>query len=132
MRNIVTYYYIILLYYGTKPIMLRRYFDNYVDISTSTMIELDDFVQYFNDFHPSLSYTYDMSDTNVNFLNISISMIQHGVTTDIFYKETHTHSYLRYNRLIHHHVRKVFIIHSSYDYQSINQSMFIQHSKKKK
>ena len=76
--------------------MLRRYIDDYFGISTSTKNELEDFMQYVNDFHPSLSYTYDISDTSVNFLDISISMTQHGLTTDIFYKDTDTHSYLRY------------------------------------
>ena len=41
-------------------------------------------------------HTYDVSGTSVNFLDISISMTQHGLTTDIFYKDTDTHSYLRY------------------------------------
>ena len=86
----------LLTYPATKPIMLRRYIDDYIGISTLTKKELEDFNQYVNDFHPSLSYTYDISDTSVNFLDISISMIQHGLTIDIFYKDTDTHSYLRY------------------------------------
>ena len=86
----------LITYTGTKPIMLRRYINDYIGISTSTKKELKDFMQYVNDFHPSLSYTYDISDTSVNFLDISISMTQHGLTTDIFYKDTDTHSYLRY------------------------------------
>ena len=49
-----------------------------------------------NDFHPSISYTYDISDTSVNFLDISISKTQHRLTIDIFYKDTDTNSYLRY------------------------------------
>ena len=86
----------LLTYTGTKHIMLRRYIDDYIGISTSTKDELDDFMLYVNDIHPSLGYTYDISDTSVNFLDISISMTQHGLTTDIFYKDTDTHSYLRY------------------------------------
>ena len=86
----------LLTYTGTKPIMLRRYIDDYFDISTSTKNELEDFMQYVKDFHPSLSYTYDISNTIVNFLDISISKTQHGLTTDIFYKDTDTHSYVRY------------------------------------
>ena len=85
----------LLTYTVTKPIMLRRYIDDYVGISTSTKNELEEFLQYLNDFHPSLSYTYDISDTSVNFFDISISMTQHGLTTDIFYRDTDTHSYLR-------------------------------------
>ena len=86
----------LLTYTGTKPIVLRRYIDDYIGISTSTKKELEDLMQYVNDFHPSLSYTYDISDTSVNFLDISISMTQRGLTTDISYKDTDTHSYLRY------------------------------------
>ena len=48
----------LLTYTGTKPIMLRRYIDDNIGISTSTKSELEDFMQYVNDFHPSLSYTY--------------------------------------------------------------------------
>ena len=76
--------------------MLRRYIDDYIGISTSTKKELEDFMQYVNNFHPSLSYTYDKSDTSVDFLDISISKTKHGLTTDIVYKDTDTHSYLRY------------------------------------
>ena len=85
-----------LTYTGTKPIMIRRYIDDYFGISTSTKNELEDFMQYVNDFHPSLSYTYDISNTSVNVLDISISMTQHGLTTDIFYQDTDTNSYVRY------------------------------------
>ena len=74
--------------------MLRRYNDDYIGISTSTKDELEDFMQYENDIHPLLSYIYDISDTSDNFLDIFISMTQHGLTTNIFYKETDTHSYL--------------------------------------
>ena len=86
----------LLTYTGTKPIILRRYMDDYFGISTSTKKELKDFMQYVNDFHPSLIYTYDISDTSVNFLDISISMTQHGLATDIFYIDTDIYSYLRY------------------------------------
>ena len=100
------------MYPGTKPIMLRRYIDDYIGISTSTKKELKDFIQYVNDLHPSLSYTYDTLDTSVNFLDISISMTQHELTTDIFYKETDTHSYLRYESTHPPSCKKVFLIHS--------------------
>ena len=53
-------------------------------------------MQYVNDFHLSLSYAYDISDASVNFLDISFSIHQHGLTTDIFYEDTDTHSYLRW------------------------------------
>ena len=102
----------LLTYTGIKPIMLRRYIDDYFGHSTSTMKELEDFMQYVNDFHPSLSHTYDISDTSVNFLDISISMTQHGLTTDIFTKILIPIYISDTNQLIHHLVKKVFLIHS--------------------
>ena len=85
---------LLLMYTVTKQIMLRRYIYDYIGISKSTKKELEDFMQYFNDFHPSLSNTYDISDTSINFHDISTSMTKHALTTDIFYKDTDTHSYL--------------------------------------
>ena len=40
----------LLTYPGTKPVMLQRYIDDYFGISTSTKKELEDFIQYVNDF----------------------------------------------------------------------------------
>ena len=82
----------LITYPGAKPNMLRRYIDDHFGTSTPTKKELEDFIQYVNVFHPSISYTYDISDTSVNFLDISISVALHGLTTDIFYKDTDAHS----------------------------------------
>ena len=70
-------------YTGTTPIMLIRHIDDYVCISTSTEKEIEDFMPYVNDFHPSISHAYDILDTSDNFLYILISMSQHGLTTEI-------------------------------------------------
>ena len=72
-------------YSGTKPIMFRRYIDDYVCNSASTKNDHEDFIQNVNDFHPLVSYTYDISNAIVNGLDISISLTQHGLATDIFY-----------------------------------------------
>ena len=92
----------LLPYTDTKPIMLRRCIVDYVCNSTSTKKELEDFMRYVNDFHPSLSYTYDISDTSVNFLDISISMTQHGLCTDIFTKMLIPIHISDRKQLIHH------------------------------
>ena len=76
--------------------MLRGYIDDYAGIGTSTKKEFEDFLQYVNDFHPSLSHTYDILSNSDNFHDISISLTQHGITTDIFHRDTDTNSYLRY------------------------------------
>ena len=102
----------LLTYTGTKPIMSRRYIDDYFGISTSTKKELKDFMLYVKDFHPSLSNTYGISETSVKFLNISITMTQHGLDTDIFYNDTDIHSYLRCESAHPSSCKKVFLIHS--------------------
>ena len=42
----------LLTYPGSKPITLRWYIDDIAGISTLTKNELEDVIQYFNDFHP--------------------------------------------------------------------------------
>ena len=106
----------LLTYPGTIPIMLRRYIDVHFGILTSNKKQLEDLIQYVNDFQPSLSYSYDISDTSVTFLDISISMNHHGLTTDIYNEDTDNHSYLRYESAHPPSCKEVFLIHNFLDY----------------
>ena len=96
----------LLTYPGTIPIMLRRYIDVHFGILTSNKKQLEDLIQYVNDFQPSLSYSYDISDTSVTFLDISISMNHHGLTTTFTTKILITIHISDMNQLIHHLVKK--------------------------
>ncbi|KAJ8031993.1 hypothetical protein HOLleu_25387 [Holothuria leucospilota] len=83
-------------YHENHPVIFKRYIDDYIGVRTSSKHELEDFINYVNNFHPSLKFTHDISDATVNFLDISVFITSHGLTTDIHYMETDSHSYLRY------------------------------------
>ena len=52
----------------TEERMLRRYISMTTLVSVHHPRKLEDFTQYVNGFHISLSYTYELSDTSVSFL----------------------------------------------------------------
>ncbi|XP_063952133.1 uncharacterized protein LOC129255387 [Lytechinus pictus] len=71
--------------------------DDYLGISTGSEEDLQDFIAYANNYHPSLKFTHCISSTSVDFLDISISIEDLGLSTDVFYKPTSSHSYLKYD-----------------------------------
>ena len=55
---------------------------------------LDTFLQFVSSFLPSLKFSWSISDTSVNFLDLTISVDAGNLSTYIYYKETDSHSYL--------------------------------------
>ena len=88
-----------LQYSGPEPALFRRYIDDCVGIWTGNESDLLSFISYVNDFHPSLKFTYEISDSTLPFLDIKL-MIQPGsqtIATSVHYKNTDSHSYLLYS-----------------------------------
>ena len=54
------------------------------------------FAIYVNGFHPSLNFTWVISDVHLPFLNLCVKPASDCLLTSIHYKETDTHSYLNY------------------------------------
>ena len=82
-------------YPGTKPDLYKRYAD---DISAAcSENELDNFDNFVNNFHPSLKFTWAISDKQLPFLDLVLKPTPQGLTTTIHYKETDSHSYLTYS-----------------------------------
>ena len=65
--------------------------------STNFWMEFINFVQ---NFHPAVKFTYENSEKSVTFLDMKISVKQGTLTTSVYYKSTDSHSYLDY-RLSH-------------------------------
>ena len=74
-------------YSGIKSVILERYTDDNIVARTTTKKELEDSIQYVNEIHPSMKYIDDISDTSFNVLDISMSIVKHGQTTDIIAKK---------------------------------------------
>ena len=51
-------------------------------------------INYVNNFHPVLQFTWEISETSVSFLDILVSINGNKLTTSVFYKPTDSHSYL--------------------------------------
>ena len=59
--------------------------------------KLECFINYVNNFHPALQFTWEISETSVSFLDILVSINGNRLTTSVFYKPTDSKSYLLYS-----------------------------------
>ena len=83
-------------YPGKKPDLYKRYIDYIAGAASCSKNELDNFGEFINNFHPSLKFTWAISDNQLPFLDLLLKPIPQGLTTSIHYKETDSHSYLTY------------------------------------
>ena len=65
----------------------------FTDQVTTKVIEIEDFATYVNGFHPSLNFTWVISDVQVPFLDLCLKPTSDRLLTS---KKTDTHSYLNY------------------------------------
>ena len=83
-------------YTGTKPALYKRYIDDIAGATSGSREEIEDFATYVNGFHPSLNFTWVISDVQLPFLDLCLKPTPDRLLTSIYYKETDTHSYLNY------------------------------------
>ena len=92
-------------YNGPKPEIYRRYIDDCVGATSSTREKLNQFITAVNSFHPTLKYTWEISETSLTFLEIKLSIEGNGLCTSVRYKATDSHSYLLYSSSHPSHVK---------------------------
>ncbi len=61
-------------YTDPTPDYLGRYIDDCVGTASCSRGELEQFINYVNNFHPALQFTWEISETSVSFLDILISI----------------------------------------------------------
>ena len=83
-------------YRGKKPDLYKRYIDDIAGTASCSKNEFDNFAEFINNFHPSLKFTWAISDNQLPFLGLLLKPTPQGLTTSIHYKETDSHSYLTY------------------------------------
>ena len=75
-----------------------RYIDDIFLIWDSSLQELEDFMKYINNVHPSIKFTHEKSKEKINFLDILVMKDKDGViSTDVYQKPTDTHNYLQFD-----------------------------------
>ena len=58
--------------YPTKPLLWKRYIDDILCIWPRPQPELDYFLQYLNEAHPTIKFTHESSTSSIDFLDITI------------------------------------------------------------
>eukprot|EP00061_Rhincodon_typus_P002551 g17866.t1 len=81
-------------YSGPHPQLFLRYIDDIIGAASLSHLELEKFIDFASNFHPSLTFAWSISDSSLPFLNISVSISEDILATNIQYKPTDSHSYL--------------------------------------
>ena len=59
-------------------------------------LSVNHFIDFVCNFHPYFQFTYNVSDKEVEFLDIKLSVSGERLATSVYYKDNDSHSYLRY------------------------------------
>ena len=84
--------------YDTQPLLWKRYIDDVFMIWPHGQDSLDQFVDHLNSKHDTIKFTVESSTTQVNFLDVSVTINNEGgLTTSLYTKPTDSHNYLLYS-----------------------------------
>ena len=88
--------------YHVKPTLWKRYIDDILIIWPDNEETLSAFVRYLNDAHPTIKFTFECSDSSIDFLDLTIYKGSRFYTEgylDIkpFFKSTNKFQYLQFN-----------------------------------
>eukprot|EP00061_Rhincodon_typus_P007445 g29152.t1 len=80
-------------YTGTVPQLFCRYIDDCFGAASCTQPELEQFIDFANNFHQVNKFIWSLSGTSFPFLDLSISISGNSLRTDIYYKPTDSLDY---------------------------------------
>ena len=97
------------------PLLWLRYIDDILVIWPHSKSEFFDFFNQLNDYHPTIKYTYELSDQKINFLDITIFkgkrfLEQHILDLAPFFKSTNKMQYLHFDSCHPPHTFKGLIL----------------------
>ena len=77
-----------------QPYIWWRVIDDIFMIRTHSLDDLQTFTTYLNNIHPTIKFTSNYSLTSIPFLDVSVSLYNGTITTDLYTKPTDKHQYL--------------------------------------
>ena len=81
-----------------SPLVWWRFIDDIFMIWPHRLTELYSFLEALNNFHESIKFTWDISQKNAHFLDVTVSKDNDGkIETSLYTKPTDTHLYLHYS-----------------------------------
>ena len=77
-----------------KPYLWWRYTDDIFFIWEHSEEKLRNFIETLNEIHPTIKFTAEWSQKSINFLDVTVSLIDGQIETDLYVKPTDSHQYL--------------------------------------
>ena len=96
-------------YNGTQPELYLRYIDDIFGITTMSTEDLLKWINFTQNFHNAIKYTFETSTTEATFLDIKFFNKDNKITTSIYYKPTDSHNYLRFESFHPYNIKKSFL-----------------------
>ena len=78
---------------GFKPHLWWRYIDDIFFFWEHGEVKLKSFIDTINKMHPTIKVTADMSKTSIDFLDVTASIAEGIIETDLYVKSTDSHQY---------------------------------------
>ena len=89
-----------------KPYLWWRYIDDIFFLWEHGEEKLKEFIEHLNEKHPTIKFTAEWSQTSINFLDVTVSLIGGKITTDLYVKPTDSHQYLHSSSCHPYHCKK--------------------------
>ena len=96
----------LLISYKIKVLFYCRFIDDLFFVWTATRAQLEEFMLYLNSLFPFIKLSFQMSISQVSFLDVSVFAHNNRINTKVFFKETDTHLLLHRNSAHPQHVFK--------------------------
>ena len=85
-----------------KPSLWLRFIDDIFMIWTHGEDNLNKFITYLNQLHPTIKFTHEVSNSSINFLDTTVKINEERILyTTLYEKPTDTHLYLHYTSSHH-------------------------------
>ena len=112
-----------------KPLVWFRYIDDVFFIWNHGQEKLDSFLEELNGFNPYLKFTYESSKESIPFLDLSVSLSNGTLSTDLYIKSTDRHQFLHYTSSHPDHTKRSIIYSQALRISRIcsNNSDFVKH-----
>ena len=89
-----------------KPYLWWRYIDDIFFLWEHGEEKLKEFIEHLNEKHPTIKFTAEWSQTSINFLDVTVSLISGKIITDLYGKHTDSHQYLHSSSSHPYHCKK--------------------------
>ena len=83
--------------YHIQPLVWKRYIDDIFMLWDKGIAELQNFIDFLNLCLPSIKFETNISESEINFLDVKVKLSHGNLSTSLYTKETDTLSYLDYS-----------------------------------